>query len=317
MTILKAVVVTLGMIAIVSILYMSFSYLTWKRELVANLETASEVVDTPMGLMEYRMWGDSGPVMLFLHGSPGGYDQYSPPREAQTAQLRVLTVSRPGYLRTPLTTGRTPEQQADAYAALLDTLDIDKVIVMAASGGGPSGITFAARYPERTSGLIAMAAVSQSIDIDLDTSPPLIATLVKNDFLSWLSLKLILSHDERLVGMVVSGDDNQRRILQNSEAMDMLRRAVQTSQPPSLRQSGVENDTVQMTSLDLPVDSIRIPTLIFHGTADVNVPFKFSEQLAAGIPHAEFAIIEGADHYVRFSHGDEFNERVDAFISEL
>src|SRR5690606_25385515 len=103
--------------------------------------------------------------------------------------------------------GRTPAEQATALAALLDALNIEKVIVMAASGGGPSGISFAAMYPQRTLGLITMAAVSQPMVVDVEESQPAIAMLLQGDFLNWLALGLLAGNDERLVGMVVSGED--------------------------------------------------------------------------------------------------------------
>jgi len=42
--------------------------------------------------------------------------------------MRVIAVSRPGYLGTPLADGETPEAQADLYAALLDTLGIARAV---------------------------------------------------------------------------------------------------------------------------------------------------------------------------------------------
>ena len=93
-----------------------------------------------------------------MHGTPGGYDQ-SP----EEATYRMIAPSRPGYLKTPIEVGRTPQEQADAYAALLDALGIDeKVFVMGASGGGPSAYAFAAAYPERTLGLIQLEAMSHA-----------------------------------------------------------------------------------------------------------------------------------------------------------
>jgi pimeloyl-ACP methyl ester carboxylesterase len=83
--------------------------------------------------MEYVLKGDHGPIMLFLHGAPGGYDAAPDAGE----NFRLLAPSRPGYLSTPLETGRTPAEQARAYAALLDALEIrEPVLVMAPSGGG-------------------------------------------------------------------------------------------------------------------------------------------------------------------------------------
>lgn len=317
MRILRRILGVLGLAVVLVAVYLATRYLVWKDNRVEELVTGSQVIDTAAGPMEYRLWGDGETVMLFLHGTPGGYDQYPPRQGPGTGNLTVLAVSRPGYLRTPIETGRTPEEQADAYAALLDALEIPEVIVLAASGGGPSGITFAAKYPERTMGLITTAAVSQPMEIDTDESPPAIARLLENDFMNWLTLGMLAGDDERLVSMVVPGEDNRRRILENPAKIAMLRRAVLTSQPPSLRQAGIDNDASHLTAMDLLIDDLRVPTLIIHGTEDNNVPFAFSEALARRVPGAELAAIEGAGHFVTFSHSEEYYALVDRFVASL
>ncbi len=88
-------------------------------------------------MVEYATQG-SGPAVLVLHGNLCGYDQGQPlAHMLDGAENKFITVSRPGYLRTPLDTGATFEQQADAYAAMLDEMGIDKVVVLAISGDGP------------------------------------------------------------------------------------------------------------------------------------------------------------------------------------
>ena len=97
-----------------------------------NLKANSETVETSLGSVEYTLKGSNGPDLLFIHGTPGGYDQTT---EA-TDKFRVLTPSRPEYLRTSILLGKTPLQQAKVFKALLEALGIDKVIVMGTSGGG-------------------------------------------------------------------------------------------------------------------------------------------------------------------------------------
>ena len=59
-------------------------------------------METSLGSVEYTLQGNDGPVLLFVHGTPGGYDQTT---EA-TDKFRVLTPSRPGYLRTSIRPGK-------------------------------------------------------------------------------------------------------------------------------------------------------------------------------------------------------------------
>jgi pimeloyl-ACP methyl ester carboxylesterase len=39
-----------------------------------------------------------------------------------------------------------------------------------------------------------------------------------------------------------------------------------------------------------------MPTLIVHGTDDVDIPFSQAQELASAIPHAELVAIDGAHH---------------------
>ena len=80
---------------------------------------------------------------MVLHGGPGGHDQGFAAASLARAGYGVIAPSRPGYLRTPLSTGRTFEEQADALAALLDALEVDRVVPYGVSAGGPPTIHFA------------------------------------------------------------------------------------------------------------------------------------------------------------------------------
>jgi pimeloyl-ACP methyl ester carboxylesterase len=56
-----------------------------------------------------------------------------------------------------LSSGQTLEEQADLYAALLDSLKVQRVAVIAYSAGGHSAIPFVLKYPERSSALVLLS----------------------------------------------------------------------------------------------------------------------------------------------------------------
>src|SRR5215217_4670123 len=60
----------------------------------------------------------------------------------------LIAPSRFGYLRSSIPEDGSPAARADAYAALLDALGVERVGVVAFSDGGPSGLQFALRHPE-------------------------------------------------------------------------------------------------------------------------------------------------------------------------
>lgn len=117
----------------------------------ARVARGSTVIDTPCGLIEYQAAGE-GPVLLAVHGSGVGFDQgmaFAAPLVAQG--IRVVALSRFGYLRTPMPADGSAEAQADAFVCLADALDIDKAAVMGGSAGALSALQMALRHPDRVS----------------------------------------------------------------------------------------------------------------------------------------------------------------------
>lgn len=137
---------------------------------------------TTAGPVEHTDSG-TGPVLLPLHGGLGGYDQSWLLARAllrNMADRRVLGLSRPGYLGTAQSLGRTPEAQADLYSNLLDALGIERALVAAVSAGGPSAIQFALRHPDRCAGLILVSTATGP----LETAADFLARLRK---MAWIS----------------------------------------------------------------------------------------------------------------------------------
>ena len=112
------------------------------------------------GSIEYRVVGQ-GPVVLVLNGghthcnSPIGHEQFFL-REG----YQLVIPSRPGYGKTPTSTGKSAEAFADALVSLLDKLGLEQVIVVGISGGGPTALQLAGCHPKRVSKLILQNAIT-------------------------------------------------------------------------------------------------------------------------------------------------------------
>ncbi|MCW5853676.1 MAG: alpha/beta fold hydrolase, partial [Anaerolineae bacterium] len=95
---------------------------------------------------------------LVVHGAGGGYDQGLVMSRAFGGDgFQWIAPSRFGYLRTPLPADASTAVQADAFADLLDTVGIQRVALVAHSGGVPPALQFALRHPDRTSALVVMS----------------------------------------------------------------------------------------------------------------------------------------------------------------
>ena len=80
------------------------------------------VVSSAFGNIEFTEAG-GGPAVLVIHGSGGGYDQGELIADAVLGdQFHAITPSRFGYLGSTFHEGATWDDQAHAYAYLLDHL---------------------------------------------------------------------------------------------------------------------------------------------------------------------------------------------------
>ncbi len=125
-----------------------------------SVANSSIVAKTILGPIEYSERDDSAgnakAVILTIHGAMGGYDQSDIlGRTIGPDGYRYLSISRPGYLETPLKGRKSPEAQADLISAFLDSLKITtKVIVFAISGGGYAALQFALQHRDRCKALV-------------------------------------------------------------------------------------------------------------------------------------------------------------------
>ncbi len=305
----KILLSILGLIVIVVVAIFVIYSLDKNRRLT-GLESESQLAETSAGTIEYKITGDKGPVVLVMHGTPGGYD-FDFPIEG----YRVLMPSRPGYLRTPLEAGKTPVEQAKAFSALLDSLGIERVIVLGGSGGGPAAISFAALFPEKTIALGLAMAVSQK-ESPMEYEEPF---FMKSDFFMW-GLFSLMQNDKVFKSMLsglIPEQTNRQLIFEDSKKLGMIKKFMWSIWPPSQRAAGQLNDTKQFITFDPPVSEVKVPTLIIHGSKDLSVPVEQSKRAAELIPGSQLEIIEGADHLVYFTHYDEFMKITNKFLKEV
>ena len=116
------------------------SFSTEIAEARARTRGRSEVFESRFGAMEYAVAG-TGPPVLMIHGTGGGFDQglaFTEPLVA--AGWQIVAPSRFGYLRSDFPDDPSSENQADAFVDLLDRLGIDRVPVIGGSAGALSAM---------------------------------------------------------------------------------------------------------------------------------------------------------------------------------
>jgi hypothetical protein len=103
-----------------AVVLLSRAYLWDMNRAYERVRNKSTVIPSPYGDIEYTE-GGSGPDVLVIHGSGGGYDQGELMVDAVLSeQFHWIAPSRFGYLRSTFHDGATFDDQAHAYAYLLD-----------------------------------------------------------------------------------------------------------------------------------------------------------------------------------------------------
>jgi len=275
-----------------------------RRELLPGVAIDLRTAHTARGPIEYDLHGAGGPVILSVHAGLGGADQGRLFASwLQDDGYRILSPSRPGYLGTPLSSGRTLDEQADLLAALLDELHIERVGIFAVSAGSPVAYTFAARHPERVWALVSVGGVSLP---DPTASP---SSGLKATFMNAIGQKLAKLTASASLRTIVAGTLDETSTFtaaQKAERVDYITRSAdartlfgalfETTFPYEKRMPGTDNDTLRTRDLHIAFDHITAPTLVLHGTRDGDVPFEHGENAATRIHGARHYWMRDEDH---------------------
>ncbi len=277
-----------------------------ERQLLPSVTIHPQIIDTALGKVEFDLTDGEGPVVLASHGGIGGVDQARLLLSwLDPTQYRLLSVSRPGYLGTPLSSGQSFEAQADLFAALLDALGVEQVAVVTLSAGGPSGYQFAIRYSQQVWALVAIASVSGHYTLP-ETAGPVTQSL----FMSHWGQKVVklIAHNQPawLLQEVFQGTGyyNRQQIrahiefaLESPEALSFAHAMMDAMNPYRPRMAGNDNDTALCQQLThVPVEGVRCSSLIVHGTHDADVKFYDGVYAYEHIPGAERIWIEEGSH---------------------
>ena len=279
---------------IVAVVLVSAAYLWDMNRAYARIRGKSTVIPSPYGDIEYTE-GGSGPPVLVIHGSGGGYDQGELLVQAVLGeQFHWIAPSRFGYLRSTFREGATFDDQAHAYAYLLDQLGVKKVAVVAISHGGPSALLFAVLHPERVSSLTLISAgVASSAaqgQAQANQKGEMLITIFKYDPLYWAITKLFRRQLMELMGAndaVIAGLTPEQR-----ELVDQI---IDYMNPVSPRSAGAAFDN-KATMPNERIAAIRAPTLIFHATDDTLQLYHNAEFAASTIPGARLVSFESGGH---------------------
>jgi pimeloyl-ACP methyl ester carboxylesterase len=253
-----------------------------------------------------------GPVIVLSHGVTLSVRTWAKQMEfLPEAGFRSIAFDHRGHGGSVAgSTGHTIENLAWDVRTVLESMDLHDAVLVGHSMGGIAVLAFMVTFPEiaaeRVSGIVMLSSMART---------PLSGHEGLARFVGALSAR----------GPDVTGLLNRRdlgylmsRVGFGSEALPShieLTREMVLECPPETRKAAGR----ALLNLDLveQIASIRMPTLVIGGTADVLTPPAESRRMAATIPGASLEIVPRGGHMLMFERTELVNELISSFARRV
>jgi pimeloyl-ACP methyl ester carboxylesterase len=283
---------------------------------MSELLRPTAVAHLPAGQVEYRLERRGETVVVVFHGGHVRAGLAVGEEVFATAGCTLLVPSRPGYGRTPLSTGRSVQGYTDVVRTLCAHLGIARVAAaVGVSGGGPTAATMAARHPGLVERLILISAVGWLPYPDRWTRLGAhLGFAAVTERVTWAAVHGLgrVAPDAFLRLMLASLSTRPA-----GEVMAALRaedRAMLLALFAQMRSGrGFLNDLRPTPDITAQIEQ---PTLVIATRTDRGVPFAHAQWFAKAIRHAELVNSHADSHLVWLGPDwPAIAERIRAFLA--
>jgi pimeloyl-ACP methyl ester carboxylesterase len=248
--------------------------------------------------LAYAEYGrPDGQPIIYCHGSPSSRvegDLFLDPATLADLGLRVIIPDRPGVGRSDFQPGRRVVDWPSDVEQLADALRLESFAVIGESGGSPYAAACAALIPRRVKalGLIGCLAPPDAPGAVAALSAPLRIMFRLGRFAPSL-LKALFRMNAKMIGrgaeragerMAASFPEPDRTLLKRPEIRDGFMACFSEA----CRQ-GPEGAVWDVGLLARPwgfeLATIAVPSRLWHGEHDGNVPVMHGRYLASAIPN--------------------------------
>lgn len=253
------------------------------------------------------------PVAFVIHGGPGvDHTSFKPTFSPLSQKLQLVYFDHRGQGRSARgpKESYTLENNVEDMEALRQHLGLDKIVVIGASYGGMVALTYASRYPEYVSHLIAIVTVPDARF--LERAKQILAERGTEE------QQAIAQH---LWDGTFRDEEHLReyfRVLGPMYSLTFDPDAPQNSWKRAILSADAINEAFGgfLRTYDVrdQLHKITAPTLVIGARHDWICPPEFSEEIAALIPNSDLRIFENSGHGVRADEPEALLDAIAGFI---
>lgn len=250
--------------------------------------------------IHYEDTQGTGPVLVFAHSFLMDGSMFQGLVQRFSHQWRCITWDARGHGGSE--DGLEPftyDDVAEDLAALLQSLQVRRAVLVGVSQGSQVALRYALRYPQSARALVLMGAQATTED---PQKLPGYASLVQEWAAGGLSSAMARGVAHRMV------DAGWHGIAEWQAKWS-------TWQPAQLRRCF--DSFSSRDDLSGRVATLQQPALVVHGRRDVCVDTARARALAKALPHARWLEIAGAGHAPNLTHPQEVEDAIARFLAHV
>jgi len=278
--------------------------------------------------LRYIESGTGDPPIVLLHGLGSTVTKWRDALPIIGSRRRAIAIDLPGFGRSDAPRGHyTFGFLAGGIKAFLDSIGVERCVLVGNSLGGITAMWLAATWPERVAGLVL---VDPALPLPPGARPDVktiarmaVASLPGVGEALYAGFMKLRSADWQVADGLRRNVADATRV--SAETLRLMHEeAEQRRHDPGLRAPvlSAQRNLLWMLSarradVERVAASLRVPTLLVWGSEDVLVPLAVGEHWVGRIPGAELVVLEGAGHNPQIEIPDRFSEIVLTFAERL
>jgi pimeloyl-ACP methyl ester carboxylesterase len=283
----------------------------------------AQIVTLPDGrALAFHEYGDpDGVPCVFTTGTPVsgemgmGYDE-----AARAAGVRLISIDKPGYGRSSFDPRRSLPRYAEDVRFLADHLGLGRFAAMGESGGGPHVFAIGHYLAERVTTVVSVAGLGPAhepwVRKDMipfnkrmfwmaQRAPWLVGALMAPFARAFREPADQARRGKALAKVFAQMSEQDRAVLEaHPEGIEMLTDAIAGGYAQGTKPA-VQEYQMFARPWEFRLEDITVPTHLWHGTDDNNVPISVARHIATLVPDVTTHFIEGGGHAAATDRHDE------------